>query len=298
MRDYANQVMELLKEKMDKDMSICVNYKNGMEMIGIVIKLEGNIAPSVYMKPFMEEGKTPEETTEEIMKILSELKVPQIDTNKIIDWEYAKNNVCAYCVGKKQNEKILEKCPWTDVEGSAGTLVWVYRVYLNQFRDEDMMSAMVTYEILKGYELMVEELHEVAIKNSMDHLGVSIKDMCDILREKGMPEYELVGMPSFTIISNEPKLYGFGAVTYPQTIDMLTQLYPDKKILVAPSSLHEAITIPIDEDDDELEAIRKLAEMVEYINATEVRPEDKLIDAVYKIEDRKFTLAYINQLIE
>lgn len=297
MRDYANQVMELLKEKMDKDMSICVNYKNGIEMLGISIKLEGRFAPCIYMQPFVDNGKTPEEAVAEIMEILSNHEAPKIDVDIISDWEQAKNKVCAFAVGKKQNEMQLEKMPWTDVEGSEGTLVWVYRVVIDAITD-GMTSTIVTYELLKHYGLMVEELHEVAIKNSMEQLGIFVEDMRDMFRKNGVPEYELVGMPSLTIISNDPRHFGFGAVTYPQTIDMLTQLYPDKKILVAPSSLHEAITIPIDEDDDELEAIRQLAEMVESINATEVRPEDKLIDAVYKIEDRKFTLAYINQLIE
>lgn len=294
MRDYANQVMELLKGKMDKDMGIEVNYKNGIEMLGISIKLEGGVAPCIYMQPFVDNGKTPEEAVAEIMELLSNYEAPKSYRNIIFDWEQVKNKVCAFVVGKKQNEMQLENIPWTDVEGSEGTLVWIYRVVLDASDNDEMTFAIVTYELLKNYGLMTEELHEVAIKNSMEQLGVFVEDMRDMFRKKGIPEYELVGMPSLTIISNELRHYGFGAVTYPQTIDILTQLYPDKKIFVAPSSLHEAIVIPIDEDDDELEVIRNLAEMVEFANAMEVRPENKLIDAVYKIEDRKFTLAYIN----
>ena len=76
------------------------------------------------------------------------------------------------------------------------------------------------------------------------------------------------------------------------TLNLGTCYYPehwDRSFFVLPSSRHEVILIA----DDGMADYRNLQDMVEQVNASEVRPEDKLTDNVYHYDskDNVFELA-------
>lgn len=296
MKDYAEQVAAVIREETGKEVKVQVNIKNGIEKTAVVV-LDGTVNPTIYVEEFKNHGIVPERAAKEIIKVLGEINTPDIDITKITDWDKAKQTVFAHVVGTKHAEKQLLNVPHTEVEGSEGTLAYVYRIEI-----DNEANTLVNNSFLKQWGVEVEELHEIAMKNTPEQRPVTINGCLDELLKiydqvewgdfpiDDLEEIKNASAP-LSIITCTQKLYGFGAVLYPHTIEMLTALYPERTIYVLPSSLHEALVIPSD-DEDELEEIMYYAKMVKEVNAEQVPSEDKLVDAVYAIKDGKFCLAY------
>lgn len=81
--------------------------------------------------------------------------------------------------------------------------------------------------------------------------------------------------PTIYVVTNETGFRGASAIL--DTNSLRKQL-PKGKYIMLPSSIHEVLLYPNDGSDME-----KFVDMVKTVNATEVAPEDQLIDAAYHI---------------
>ena len=75
--------------------------KNGIEKVGIIIG-EGTIRPTIY--PDL--NYTVDECVSEIINTYENTKKIDINTDKIVKWDYAKNNL-QLCLQRKTNEDII-----------------------------------------------------------------------------------------------------------------------------------------------------------------------------------------------
>lgn len=76
------------------------------------------------------------------------------------------------------------------------------------------------------------------------------------------------------IISNDSGVKGAAAILNHDFLLNFAREHGYDKLCILPSSIHEAIIIPV----TEMTSIEDLDEMVKEVNATQVRPEEQLID--------------------
>lgn len=160
----------------------------------------------------------------------------------------------------------------------------------------------VTKEILNRLEMTEEEAFEVAKKNTFS-LGFVIKTLMESLQElmKDFPSdeednFDLYSvdktMPMY-IITNEVCNKGAVALYFPEVFKPLSELLKCD-LYIIPSSIHECIVIPVSHADSQFGpyAVEEIHEMIQEVNATQLKPDEVLTDSLYKY------LADKNQIIK
>jgi adenylate kinase len=78
------------------------------------------------------------------------------------------------------------------------------------------------------------------------------------------------------VLSNKTGIYGAGTILYPGLLKQITEKLQSDLIII-PSSVHEVLLTRQMVDTD----VEELKEMVELVNTTQVRPEERLSNHVY-----------------
>lgn len=141
----------------------------------------------------------------------------------------------------------------------------------------DEMSIVITNELFDIYGISIEQLHKDAVKSSMKHNPMIIRDM---------PYLNMGGLMKIVTVQNFKN--GTGTIAYTDFFDRISAVFGgSSNFYLLPSSVHEYIAV---KDIDDLEP-DELKKMVTDINKTEVAPEDKLTDSVYyyDISKKKFS---------
>lgn len=150
----------------------------------------------------------------------------------------------------------------------------IYRVKVES-DDEAMASFTLTNEIIEKAGITEEELFEVVSKRD-DYKAQSIFDAIRSLIDDDSffpVEDDDDLMP--IVVTSEDMLFG-ASVLCTKYLDNLKEKMGEE-FYVIPSSLHEVILVKKDNNLD----VDEIKNMVMTVNATEVRPEDKLTDTVY-----------------
>lgn len=186
-------------------------------------------------------------------------------------WEFTKTDPklfqperIFFCISNQDQEE-LEEIP----HQLEGDLVMTYHVLIERDRME-MISGQIDHSMLKEYGITQEELHKIAMENTPKLFPANFLVM----------EHPNVDMH---ILTNTDLVNGASVLFYPGMQEqMREQMGGDFYVL--PSSIHETILVPVDEADP-----KELQQLVQYVNETEVEPEDLLSNSVYKIDEHGFT---------
>lgn len=165
----------------------------------------------------------------------------------------------------------------------------VYRFVL-QTNEYGAVTTLINNRILDNYGITAEQLHEDAMANAPEQFPASVRSMQDVLADIMGIEPEMMpddpnGM--FVATCNDG-VNGAGCIFYPEFMDQAADKLGGD-FFVLPSSVHEVILLP----DTGNMSYQELESMVQEINASEVRPEDRLTDSVYHYDakDRIFEKA-------
>lgn len=144
-------------------------------------------------------------------------------------------------------------------------------------------AMIITNKVRKTLGFKNNELRTAAIFNTAEYYEFNIYPMKDMLKELGMAADEMAeiteGIPqtSMYVITSRGKSYGATALIYPTVFAKLAdELQSD--LLIIPSSIHEVIAVAEGEDISPEE----YKEMVTTVNETEVLPEERLSEHVYR----------------
>ena len=217
---------------------------------------------------------------------------PTVNTDVLTNYDQMKDKLSVEVISQKGNEAFLANIPHKDIEDMA----IFYRFVLDVPSNGEMQSITVTNNMLENYGITQEQLHNDAITNAPNYRPAVIKTMSETLREMmGADMFDMFaeglkhdGKEMVYVASTEDKVNGAGIIAYPEFLKEAAEKI-DGDFFVLPSSRHEIILIA----DDGLADYRYLQDMVEQVNASEVRPEDKLTDNVYHYDskDNVFELA-------
>ena len=141
--------------------------------------------------------------------------------------------------------------------------------------DKFMVSAIVTAGTLQQFDVTEEEAFEVAMANLDDALVID--DTRCMLERMGMPFPEKEAGFKLMVATNDRKDYGGSAILSKEFQSRMLKEYPDQRVFVIPSSIHEVLAIGEDFVEEE-----RLSDMICDVNAM-MEPEDCLSDHPYII---------------
>ena len=294
--EVADSIKDYLPLKYE-DAEVSVNRvlkNNDTVLDGLLIRVEGsNISPSIYLNGFYEkyqQGDDFSSVMENIAQIRTEHERENMDLGGILDYEAVKDRITARLVNREHNEKLLTERPFTPVEDLAVT----YHIVLEN-SGEGTASVPVSNEMMKQYGITLSELHETAMQNTFSEGNIKFMGMTRIMMEMmggelppEMPDVMNPEDEKMYVLTNNEKLNGAIAVMDKDTMSGIAEKVGGN-FFVLPSSIHEVLVIPESQGMD----YKELEAMVRDVNSTQVSPDERLSDHVYKFDakTREFTRA-------
>lgn len=280
--EFSNLVVERVKDFLPEEFEKAsvslqvVTKANDVKLTGLTIgSFQSNVAPTIYLESFYEKYEDGEDV-DAILKRIAEVRLEHevtddFDTSLVTDFDRCKHLIVPRLVSVDMNMKMLERRPHTLID----ELAVFYCIHLDCCKD-GTASIAITNDILKMWEMDVEDLHELAVNNLPSVLPSTFKGMSEVMMEMTGMEFPDVDEKMF-VLSNVQKVNGASALLDKEIMKVvIDRVGTDFYIL--PSSLHEVLIVPADAGMD----VSDLEAMVREVNDTQVSIEDKLSDFVFK----------------
>ena len=310
--DFCDYVQMSIKDHLpveQQDAKVTINNvmkNNGLTLHGVVVHPEGQcVAPTIYLEGFFkqyEEGADLDSVMDKIAGTISEhLNTPEefSDVAQMYsNYDAVKDKIVMAVVNTAKNRELLSQVPHTEREDPS----LIYKVVVGTGAD-GIGSITIRNEHMEQWGVTVDEIHEMAMKNTKEILPVTVQTMTEVMREMfgsdGMPE-EMAEMmfsdmplnQQMFIISNKSKVNGAASMFYEDTLSELADKI-GTSLYILPSSVHEVIAVSTDMGTPEA-----LAGMVREVNGGQVAPEEQLSDHVYKFDAKAKIISLADTTME
>lgn len=270
-REYAEAIATIIGAEVRE-----VEKNNGVVFTGLAKITEGsNIAPTIYIEKFYEEGRSIEEAAKMIETIIENNNVNNFDADGLMDWETVKDQLSARLLNKATNAEVKRNA------SSYGFEELIIIPVINVSINEGAGSIKVTSRMLDRWKKSSKEVIDTALENIKK--DYEIKGMTEMIMDiQGIPEEDRDAFKAIYgaedekmfVLSNKTKCYGSIAVISAK--EELEKRFPNGYV-VLPSSIHEVLILPIEVGVRESE----LTAMVQEVNDTQVAPEERLADRAF-----------------
>lgn len=245
-------------------------YKNGVKLEAIIIKSSSRITPTIYTEPLIQHFDSVKQAADAAERIYLENKSVDFDINQLTDKDFILEHVR---IGlEHENEHLTALARKTEYDG-----LMQYLYLTSELNNETKWSVRITAQIAENAELDVDELWKAAEQNTF--ADSTITSMAEILIEMGMLDAdasaELPDDSFMYVITNRSRQRGASAILNKELLRQFACEHHCQKIVILPSSIHECILVPC--NDDEV-SIDDFDNMVQEVNATQVSPEEVLFD--------------------
>ena len=310
--DFCDYVQMSIKDHLpveQQDAKVTINNvmkNNGLTLHGVVVHPEGQcVAPTIYLEGFFKQyegGADLDSVMDKIAGTISEhLNTPEefSDVAQMYsNYDAVKDKIVMAVVNTAKNRELLSQVPHTERED----LSLIYKVVVGTGAD-GIGSITIRNEHMEQWGVTVDEIHEMAMKNTKEILPVTVQTMTEVMREMfgsdGMPE-EMAEMmfsdmplnQQMFIISNKSKVNGASSMFYEDTLSELADKI-GTSLYILPSSVHEVIAVSTDMGTPEA-----LAGMVREVNGGQVAPEEQLSDHVYKFDAKAKIISLADTTME
>ena len=293
--EFRDELVDALQERLyesGNEVSITVNTVEKMNETyeAITITPDGsNIGMNLNLEVFAESyenGMDFDEIVERVNDVIEQnlSNMPTFDVSTFTDYEQMKDKLSMEVVASDRNAELLTKVPHQEMEDMAV----VYR-FVMESDEAGRASILITNELLDKMGVTPEQLHADALENAPELRPAVIKGMSEVMAEMmGASAAEMLGIEELPrdevmyVATVPDKVSGAGVIAYQEFMDQAAErLGGDFYIL--PSSIHEILLVKDDGNTD----FRDLKTMVEEVNATQVRPEEKLTDSVYHYDSKE-----------
>ena len=238
---------------------------NGIVLDAVSIYLEGeHVSPNIYVRPFYERyllGKPLDFILSEIVfQYRNEKNESDIGPVELTDYNKIKDNIVIRMVNYELNKEMLKDCPYKKYLDLAITLRYVVdessfgiasiAISTKEFVEwgvdfEEVYNAAL-FNTMKKYPWCMEPLSKLVFntfdKKMMDKLSDDILSELNNIRncELGVNIY---------ILTNREKVFGAGCILYDNVIRNFAKVQC-ANIYIMPSSVHEVMLVPEDEETD------------------------------------------------
>ena len=246
-------------------------YKNGVKMEAIIIRGENcRITPTIYTEPIFSHAESIEQAANIAEHIYLDNKSVKIDIDKLTDADFIMKHVRIAL--EHENEHISALSRQTEYDG-----LLQYLYFSDNFEDNSKWSVRITPQLAENAGVDIDELWDAAERNTF--ADTTICSMAQILVEMGMLDandtvVEADAFPMY-VISNHSRQRGASSILNKEMLKQFACEHNCKKLVVLPSSVHECILIPCDDEEIDIESFDN---MVQEVNSTQVSPEERLLD--------------------
>jgi hypothetical protein len=278
-----------------ENVAISKNYKTNCALYGLSIKEEGQlISPCIYLENAYESYKSGsyiDELLDDIAATYEDSKMRNEyflnDVSGVFTKEYVLENVYLTLVSNIQNAELFTKSPEYKVDGMRD-VSGVYKVLVNKF-EEGIASYTVSDSQMSVLGITKEELDAVALDNTQKFFPSVISTLSQKLGEFG------VSVPDFPLycISNLDGFNGATVVLYKDKIAEFAEKVVGDDLILLPSSVHEFLALPKSEFCGD---VRDFAEMVQEVNMTQVKLDERLSNNVYTYDMKEKKISQVSDV--
>jgi hypothetical protein len=269
-----------------------VTKNNSLELDSLVLLKEGkSFAPNIYLLPYYEaymEGTRMEELAGRLCTIYHNYTAPVTGENFSYAFEAMKQNIVYRLVSYEKNRKLLKKIPHVSFLDLA--IIFHCLVHDNE---DGIGTIRITNEHLKFWDISLEELQQLADRNTRRRFPPVIRSMEEVIKglisedhfkdddlieemRPHIPGHQSAGTHGMYILSNPKGINGAACLLYNNVLKRFSDRV-QSDLFILPSSIHEVILVP-----DEKTVTREiLAAMVKDVNRTQVAGDEVLSDRVY-----------------
>lgn len=269
-----------------------VTKNNDLKLTGLTIQsVDSNIAPTIYLEDFYakyQEGVEMPEILKKIADIRMEHEVEDdFDASQITDLARCQDKIFPRLIGAEWNQELLENRPHILIEDLAVT----FCIDLGA-NENGSMSVPIHNGLMKIWNLTVDDLYEIAVKNLSDSKVGTFRSMNEVMASMMLPNIidecddedaakdmlEMM-MPSedmMYVLSKKDGIYGACILLDKQMMQTVIDRV-GTEFYILPSSVHECLVVPASQDMNPSD----LVAMVREVNSTTVESVDRLSDNVY-----------------
>ena len=282
---FVEKVVATLKESLGEAYEIQVTEvvkNNNIHLTGVVItKRPANVSPTIYLnqyyQKYQEEGNF-QQTVGEMMALYEQqAKELQLDMSFFTDFTQVKERLYHKLVHYEKNKKMLEDVPhirWNDL-----AVVFYYAMEQDVVGRTTITIRKEHLAIWKQEEGMLFAIAQENMRRDMPELLVPMKELLEEMT--GVELEKQYDVPMY-VLTNKEKIFGASVLLYSEKLQELAEK-TGKNLLILPSSVHEVLLMP-DEEDREYGFYRQ---MVEEVNTTQVDPEEVLSYSLYCYDRQK-----------
>lgn len=269
---YHLEVRKIEKNNAASLTGLCVRKDD--EEDALVIYLDG------YWKSYTL-GMSMEELISDICRLcrISHLEIPFAEGD-LVDFSMMKKSIAFKLINRDKNKELLEDVPHRELED----LAVVYYLYLGH--DENgQLTALIHNHHMESWGVTEDILYMLAYENTPQIFPMNLQSIEKVLG--GFTEEIISGLDDeakeylkenklMYVLTNDTGVFGAAVVLYKDALQQAAEVVGGDFIIL-PSSCHEVLLIPYDDEIDPEE----MRCMVQCINEMEVPPEDVLSDSIY-----------------
>lgn len=274
-----NEIAEILgKEVQVKE----VDKTNGVKLYGLMIlEPDGNVAPTIYLDHLYDRYLDSEDWSETIGCIITAYQSSSFPKRLDMEWfkDFAKVQGLIFhkLINFEASTALLEKVPYTRYLDFA----IVYCVHYEN-AETGSYSILIHNSHLAMWRCTTQDLARIAEENTPRLFPLKVSTMGEVLQDCmgdmgdcPINEKAISAVPMH-VMSNEPRVNGAVTICYKDSLKNFAQKF-DSDVVILPSSVHEAILLPLEDNTN----FDELKDMVHHVNHYQLDREEFLSDNIY-----------------
>ena len=252
---------------------------NGLELTGIVINSSNPVTPTIYLDDYYSDYKNGREIQDIVDAISDQYRRNSsysFDAAQVTDFSNVQSRLMLKLINTEMNKDLLSEIPNIKIMD----LSVIFIIAVDNFGGRDgIASITVNNRMTSMWNVDTQTLYELARDNTLRNLLPAINSMRNILSGLIADDEMMLEIPNsdMFVTTNKKGIFGATALLFNDFLKQSSELLGCSRMYVLPSSIHELIFIPANDDLD----VAELSEMVTEINATTVAAELRLSNNVY-----------------
>lgn len=283
MSDFAENVLAIVRDKADGTFNAWLTASeknNGIMLTGITtVCHDRNIGPCIYLDSYYENYRNGDMTIDEVVESVygnimeRRNHVPDFNVADFLRWDSIKTSIRAKLVNAELNKHQLFRIP----HRLFMDLAVVYYIRVDEV-ENGVGTILIQNDHMKLWEQDEIALYEAAMTNMKISGNIMFEDIMSFISQCSRTEKDKEAPENFRmyVLTNRSKCFGASGILDQSMLNRISERLGN--FIVLPSSIHEVIVIPENEDMGDYSG---LAEMVKEINVAAVLPEERLSNHVY-----------------
>ena len=290
-KEAMEKLIKELKKSLGEDTRIMlreIQKNNGTRYKGLIVRREDrNIAPTIYMEPFldmMREGESIRVIAERILQVYRKCELKEsVNMDFFMDFWQVKDRIVYRLINRERNKELLQDIPYIPFLDLA--ICFYYAFYSEELGDG---MIMIHNSHMEMWNTNHQQLFELARENTKRLFPPMVIMLDTIVREMDgdMAEARWPDMPELYVLTNHQKTQGAVALLDAELLENMGKKIKGNYYII-PSSIHEIILLK----DQGREEGLSLHDMIVETNSSQLLEEDILSDYpyYYNTSDKKLS---------